>query len=259
MKNVYHSRLIAHRGGPNDTHPYPENTLYAFNTIANYIEIDIIRLKDGKWIVFHDDTLECVAELKPDDKIRTIPLTELTYDQISHIDIGKKVDEKFRDTRIPLLTEFLDLLKKNKHTAVIEIKSKDIAVAPELATLIKNNGFAHEKLFFICFDIGFIAALKKLLPVYPHYVVRGADPDVEKNISDALQANLQGLDVKYSETIDHDFVKKIHDAGLKLIVWNDPKNDNVECAKKLLEMGVDFVNTNKPEILLQDLCAHPVG
>jgi len=98
----------AHRGNSIE---FSENTLPAIENALNdpkynFIEFDIQYTKDGKIIVFHDDSL-----LRMQDKSEKI--SELTYQELSEISIY----------HIPLYDEVMDLIEKKKRVN-IEIKSQ---------------------------------------------------------------------------------------------------------------------------------------
>ena len=58
-----HNGLTAHRGNSGE---HPENTIPAFESGieigADWLELDIFRTKDGKIVVFHDQTTERVGD-----------------------------------------------------------------------------------------------------------------------------------------------------------------------------------------------------
>ena len=294
-------RLIAHRGAHgNADKKLPENSipalLAAFSEGLKRVELDIIRLKSGEFIVFHDETLERLGRFNPDiastltaKKFKAIckkPLTELTYDEVSQVDIGSydNFDIAYRGMTIPLLDDFLKNIRGGRGQLIVELKSDDVQTATALQVIInkavQQYHLREEQLVFISFDYALIAASKALLPNHKHLLLTTASPegdqeaksdadnplsytglyhriqseaDLDRCIFMAKMANLDGLDIEYSPTIDKKRVEKIHAAGLMVIVWNYPEHDTASCAAKLLDMGVDFINTNQPKQLLRAL------
>ena len=298
-------RLIAHRGAhnaaPGNTDKkLPENSipalLAAFSEGLKRVELDIIRLKSGEFIVFHDETLERLGRFNPEiastltaKKFNAIckkPLTELTYDDVSQVDIGSydNFDIEYRGMTVPLLDDFLKNIRGGRGQLIVELKSDDVRTATALQVTINKAMqqylLREEQLIFISFDYALIAASKALLPNHKHFLLTTASPegdqeaksdtdnplsytglyhriqseaDLDRCIFMVKTANLDGLDIEYSPKIDKKFVEKIHAAGLMVIVWNYPEHDNASCAKQLLEVGVDFINTNQPRQLLHAL------
>ena len=84
---------IAHRGGMG---LYPENTLLGFQASvrdhhADMLEMDLQITKDGKVLVFHDDTLERTTNGKG-------KVCDHTYHEISELDAGHwLIQESFQE------------------------------------------------------------------------------------------------------------------------------------------------------------------
>ena len=102
--------FIAHRG-VFDNETIPENSYPAFEKAVNEgygIELDVQLTKDGKLVIFHDDSLKRMCGVKK-------RLTDLTYAQLMEY---KLVDTSFT---APLLTDVLKLVN-GKVPLRIEIK-----------------------------------------------------------------------------------------------------------------------------------------
>ena len=105
--------LFAHRG---DNRNYTENTLDAFRSSmkAGYraIELDLVRLRDGNIVVFHDDDLERICGIK-----KTI--SEVVLDEFRNL--------------FPALLTFDDLVKNFSESAIeINLEIKDDAKTLEM-------------------------------------------------------------------------------------------------------------------------------
>ena len=101
MKEMIATRKYAHRGLFDNAGPAPENSMKAFEAAieAGYgIEMDIRLTKDGKVVVFHDDTLARVCGLK--QQVDAMTLAEL-----------KELKLLGTEERIPEFGEFLSLVK----------------------------------------------------------------------------------------------------------------------------------------------------
>jgi hypothetical protein len=109
-ENVLDGRLIAHRGLHDLREGEPENSLPAFKRAAEEglaIENDIHLTKDGRVVVFHDDTLDrmCGVAGKPEEKTLS-ELKELTL-----AGTGERIPTleeclEVVNGRVPLLVEF---------------------------------------------------------------------------------------------------------------------------------------------------------
>ena len=121
--------LIAHRGYHNIKNGIPENSMLAFKeAIKNdlIIELDVRILKDGKVVVFHDESLKRMTGI--DKKIEEINSSEL--EEIHLLETNQ---------RIPLLEEVLDLIN-GQVSVIIELKSenKDRKLEKETIRILKN-------------------------------------------------------------------------------------------------------------------------
>ncbi|MFV0442254.1 MAG: glycerophosphodiester phosphodiesterase family protein, partial [Planctomycetaceae bacterium] len=66
----------------------------------------------------------------------------------------------------------------------------------------------------------------------------------------AHEIKAQGVNVSYKGPIDQTFVDAVHNAGLKLYVWTV---DDLDVARRLTQLGVDGITTNKGAWLQQEL------
>jgi glycerophosphoryl diester phosphodiesterase len=56
-----------------------------------------------------------------------------------------------------------------------------------------------------------------------------------------------------SRVITKDWVERIHDNGLKVGIWSYGKHDTLEHARGYHDMGIDFLTTNMPGVVLKML------
>jgi len=99
--------ICAHRGAM-DTHP--ENTLAAFREAvrlgSHMIEIDVRMTKDNHLVILHDETVDRTTNGKG-------KISELTIDEVKHLDAGSWKSEEFAEERIPTLKEALAAMPQN--------------------------------------------------------------------------------------------------------------------------------------------------
>lgn len=97
-----HVEIVAHRGSSRFA---PENTLAAVRKAveqrADRVEVDVQLTKDGHVVLFHDSTLQRIAN-------RPERIKELDLAEIQEIDAGSWFDAKYNNEKIPTLSETLD-------------------------------------------------------------------------------------------------------------------------------------------------------
>lgn len=259
-------KIVGHRGASDDA---PENTLeslmLAWEQGAYAAECDIILTKDLKLVLMHDDSTRRTA-LNGVDLI----VEKTDWDQLQKLDVGKWKDEKWSGVKIPLLENVLRAIPDGKHL-FIEIKTGDAnsgadpRVIEHLPELIEKEKISPEKISFICFDHNFLNRLKKKLPDYRAFYLTTFEPqpgkwpdvrndqELEVYINEALRNGIDGLDMENSPAITKEWVKKIHDSGLKIAIWSYGKDDTLDNARRYHEIGIDFFTTNMPAVILKIL------
>ena len=110
----------AHRGASSYA---PENTLRAFyqglEMGANGIETDIQRTRDGKLVLFHDDTLERIVGTKGS-------ISDFTYDELARMDFGRFMGPAYANERIVTLEDFLRYFGNKGLHLSLEIKQAGV-------------------------------------------------------------------------------------------------------------------------------------
>ena len=229
-------RMTAHRGF---SALAPENTLPAFRLAGEYgfwgAECDTSPTADGVWVVMHDDTVDRTTN--GEGKVK-----DLTYDEIRAltIDDGSNV-ESYPDTKVPTLTEYLDVCKEYGLHPVIEIKTcADVADMDSLAALLSARE-DKDAFTIITFGAEHAARIKALMPQTPVYYLIGGDlsSDFDGAIQFCLDNGLDGIDFCWNW--DGEYVKAVQDAGLKTMVWTI---DDLETAERHYEWGVRDITTN---------------
>lgn len=237
------------------------------------------RTPDGKWIkdssapLIKDLTL---AEIKTYDVGRLRPYT--LYSR-------RYPDQKPSDgERIPTLGEVLSLLKcrtDGKSTLWIEIKTsperRDATQPPEkvveaVIKVLQERDFLSRTLF-LSFDWRALAHARKVAPqvptVYLSLVSRGLDnikpgkpgpspwtagidvDDFQGSIPKAVNAAGGKYWGPHYKSITLELVEEAHQSGIRVYPWTvDDRNDMI----RLMDMGVDGIITNRPDIFLS-LCS----
>lgn len=234
--------VLAHRGGSIES---SENTIesfeYSTSLGCNYIETDVQLSSDGKPYIFHDEDLNRLVGI---NKI----FNDLHSSEIDEIKL-------FNNHKIPLLEEVL--LKFPETCFQIDVKTDEVAL-PALKVIYDLEAqdrvciasFSSERLETvrnkypdICISMGPKEILKLLLASFGLY--RGTVP------GDCLQIPIYQYGIKL---VTKRFVNFVQSKDLKVIVWTINKPEKM---KKLIELEVDGIITDKPKALFDILKRNP--
>ena len=169
-------KIVAHRGGRVWA---PENTLAAFAKSVDLgidgIELDIHRCKTGELIVIHDEEVDRTTDGSGFVK-------DLSLDQLRSLSAGSKwapasqlrkltngltYSSQFKDEKLPLLSEVLNLVK-GRLTINIEIKNAPIdypGIEDDLIALLKTYQYP-DKIMVSSFDHDVVHRFHEKAPQY---------------------------------------------------------------------------------------------
>jgi glycerophosphoryl diester phosphodiesterase len=248
------TEIIGHRGASADA---PENTLSSFKLgyaqNADAVELDIFLTKDGKIVVIHDP-----------DTVRTAGVSnnvaECTFGELRQLDVGKFGQWKERgfSEKIPSLEEVLAVVPDGKRL-FIEIKC-GAEVLPELEQVLARAKKRPEQTVIIGFGLETMRLAKRKFPGLQVFWLVSNDPKtrkfppLEELITQANTANVDGLNLNSKFPMDAAFVRRVHEAGLKLYTWTV---DEAKVARAEAEAGVDGITTDRPGWLRQQLPGKP--
>ena len=235
--------VIAHRGAHNGI---PENSLAAYQEAidlgCDFVEIDVRTTKDGEFVSVHNTTIDAYVVGK---KGR---VNDFTLDQLRAMDIGIKVDEKWRDTKIPTFEEILKLCQ-GKIGIYLDLKE---AAPKALIPIINKYGMAATIVWYVSAkDHSSLIDIKTNCPeclIMP-------DPGSKKNIKSVMKAYAPKYMASDMGHISKSFVRQIQVHKVKVFVDDDedePEKWEQEW-QKLLKLGVDGIQTDQPEALIKFL------
>jgi glycerophosphoryl diester phosphodiesterase len=230
---------IAHRGGAMDA---PENTLEAFSAAValgyRYLETDVHVSADGELVAFHDDRLDRVTD-------RTGELASLRWDEIRRTPV---IGPDGTTGTICLLAELLEAFPDARFN--IDPKA-DAAVEPLIGVL--RAAGALERVCIGAFSDRRIARMRSALgtrlctSLGPRGVARLRAASFGAPLG-SLDAGCAQVPVRAGKVTltDRRFVDRAHQAGLQVHVWtiDDPTEMH-----RLLDLGVDGIMTDRPEVL----------
>jgi glycerophosphoryl diester phosphodiesterase len=239
-------RILGHRGA---SHDFPENTLEAFTGAmsqgADGVELDVMRCASGELVVCHDEWLDRLAGCH-------VEVASTPYSELKTLDIGSALG--FGPARLPLLADVFDALPAR---AIVNVELKcdvvdDRGLSVEVGALLTRRALGG-RAFVSSFNP---LCLVRLAQAYPG-LRRGflLDPDKPWRRQAWFWLPLA------ASTSVHPFrgqctperVNAWHARGYQVAAWTV---DDVEEARALRAMGVDWLITNEPGALRTQLGGH---
>jgi len=230
---------FAHRGGAGD---WPENSMEAFSQAVDlgyrYVETDAHVTADGVVIAFHDDHLDRVTD-------RTGLIAELPWSEVSLA----RIDGVAPIPRLQDLLQTWPNLRINidpKHDEVVEplgdLLQKLSALDRVCIGSFSDRRIEHFRERFgraVCTSMGPRSVAKLRASSFGLGRSRPAD--------NCVQVPTHAGKVPL---VDRRFVRRAHRLGLPVHVWTI---DDPEEMSRLLDLGVDGIMTDRPEVLKQVL------
>ena len=224
-------KMIAHRGLSGLE---CENTNAAFVAagLRSYygIETDVHITADGKFIIIHDDDLKRIAKMNR-------RVEDMTFDELRAVRLTDLDGVERGDLCLPSLDEYLRICKKYDKQAILELKNEmPKAKIWEIVEVVKKFGW-FENTTFISFHYENLLAVREKYPIAD---VQFLTDKVKEKLLERMIADK--IDADFAENcISKELVERLHTARRKVNVWTV---DEIKAAKKLKEMGVDFITTN---------------
>ena len=218
--------VIGHRGCAYE----PENTIRAIKKAidigVDIVEVDVHLSKDNELVVIHDERLDRTTNGKGLVK-------DFTLEELRQFDAGK-------GERLPTLQDVIDTCR-GKVQLLIELK----ALGSEIKVLkkLEENRFRDE-VYIISFWHQMIKHVRELDRDIKTGVLFVGHPVNASRLAKETGANALVLNYKF---ISKDLVRDAHKDNLKVFVWNV---DTEYETKEMLDLGVDGIGSNKPDIVL---------
>ncbi|MBI9094830.1 MAG: hypothetical protein JEY71_08120 [Sphaerochaeta sp.] len=255
-KDSHKVSVVAHRGGAALA---PENTLAAFALALEYdvdaVELDIHLSKDGSLMVIHDPMLLRLTG-KPG------AISDYTAEELAQFDVAstfKGGKHYFGVQNMPTLSEVITFVEETATRPIqyqIEVKVKDDGsryegIEQKLIDTLKEYAIL-DRTIAISFDFPTLGVLGKLEPNLQLGALISKDYLSSKGITgpETVAKNMQALNVEYVG-IKSDYLSQVlydqfrsHDLGVG--VWTVDDTINM---RKFSGMGVDFITTNRPDLL----------
>jgi len=234
--------IIAHRGA---SYLAPENTVASANLAwelgADAVEVDVYLSKDNRIMVIHDKNTKRTCSGKKNLNIEDSPSMLLR-----DLDAGIWKGEEFKGEKIPVLKEIIATVPEGK-TLFVEIKCGS-EILPALQRCVEKSGKA-EQIVFIAFGWKTILETQKEFPENKCYWLSASKSGLNKKMEQLSDKGLAGVNLNHS-IIDENIMELAKKNQLEVMSWtvDDPSE-----AKRLLELGVDGITTNRPRWLKEEM------
>ncbi len=252
----------------------PENTIPAFiraiDEGVTTLELDVVITKDKKVVLSHEPYMSSTICRTPEgndvskDEAKNHNIFQMTYDQVRTFDCGSRGNPRFPEQEKmklfkPLLTDLIDEVEAylnekglNKVKYNIELKSSEkgdniyhpgVKEFSDLVASLLKVKLPKERYTIQCFDFRILQYWNK---EYPEITLVAL---VEN--ANGLDRNLDRLgftpDVysPYHMLLSKKTIDKAHEKGMKVVPWTV---NNFDQMKKLVDMGVDGIITDYPNI-----------
>jgi glycerophosphoryl diester phosphodiesterase len=236
---------IAHRGA---SAVAPANTIAAFERAvtlgADGIEFDVHLSADGVPVVIHDFAVDATTD-------GSGHVSELSLAQLKQLDAGAYFDPAFTGERIPTLEEVLQAFG-DRLLLNIELKStskRDNGLERAVVALIEEHGLAS-RVLFSSFNPLSLRRAKKIAP----HILAGLlyAPDLPLYLSRAWLAPLAPHEARHPEhtIVDAHYMAWARRRGYRVNAWTVDDPDEM---RRLIDLGVDGIITNVPDVLRDTL------
>jgi glycerophosphoryl diester phosphodiesterase len=236
--------IWAHRGASAYA---PENTLEAFKLATDMksdgVELDVYLTPDGKLTVIHDSDIERTSN-------GVGKVTELSYDELKKYDFnyGAKFGDKYKNVKIPTLYDVYELLYPTGLTVNVELKASGSALIESVLKCEKDMKMTGRVIYSAFWHHNLTDILEAdkdafVAPLYSNNIVK---PWCYAESFGAKALHPHIADVYFIK----DYVKNAHDHNIRVHPWTVDDEVNID---KLIELGVDAIITNKPDLALERL------
>ena len=249
--------VIGHRGAAALA---PENTRAGFAAAADLgvsFELDVTLSEDGKLVVIHDDTLDRTTT-------GTGAVAETRWSDISPLDAGSWYGAQWASESVPTLP---DILGDFGHQVVIDVEIKSPPsgtsvrpVARAVVAAIQEAGLT-QRAFVTSFNPYVLEAVREadpsilrgqLVATFDDADLSGLQKVVLRNLwlNRKASADILAAEAAFLRERGPRYVRWMKQKGYRVLVWtvNDPSEMH-----EMVELGVDGIITDRPDLALQEL------
>ncbi len=203
------------------------------------IEMDIVRTRDDVAVIIHDATLDGTTNGQG-------AVGDFTLDEVQALDAGGWFSDAYAGVRIPTFTQFAALMAQHPDVEILlEFKGAwDVPHVQHIVDVVAEHNVSAQTILQ-SFNRKSIEAMLEVAPDARRGVL--IYEDFDGLVEQCVKAGIYTInpDVRYVLK-EPSFVRKVHDAGMKVQVWtaNDPQQ-----WEQLVELHVDGIITDSPDHL----------
>lgn len=229
--------VYAHRGASAYA---PENTKVAFEKAielkANGIELDLQKTKDGKIVIFHDDTID--NKSNGNGKI-----LDYTYQELLELDFGSWFDIKYKNQKIMLFEDFARNFLSRDLTFAIELKV--LGIEKETLEII-NKYKVHNNIYITSFMYNALENVRKIdSNVKLSWLIE--DRINKDNIEKLLKINGNQICPK-ANLVSKEDIEFANNNGVGVRLWGI---NNEEIMQKVYKLNIEGMTVNFPDKLTE--------
>jgi glycerophosphoryl diester phosphodiesterase len=248
----------------------PENTIDAFELgwkLRTYPEADVRTTKDGVLVAFHDPKLARVVPNAPAE-LKSKGVHELTFEEVSRLDVGSWAGKQFRDRRVPRLSEVFALMK-GKPERRLYLDIKDVKL-PQLAQAVKDAG-VQPQVVLAAPNPATLRQWKALVPESETLLwMSGSEPGIRLRLDPIRKSNFDGITQLQVHihpnrqqpgdpfTLSNRFLVDLgHELRSRNILFQAlPYTADAGVYAKLLDLGLASFATDHPETAWREIKAY---
>ncbi len=224
--------VVAHRGAHRGI---PENTLAAYRRAielgCDWIEVDVRTTRDGQLVSIHDATIDRYVTDGSTGRVESMTLQELR-----RLDIGSRIDPKWREERIPTLREIFEVCE-GKIGVYLDVKQASIEAIDEL---VREFRLQRDALWYVT-----ESRVERLSEIDPETWPM-PDPGPEKNLAGLLERREVAVVASSWKHFSPRFAESCHRNHAQVIV----DDEGPATWETLVVWGADGIQTDFPEELI---------
>lgn len=232
-------RIVGHRGVMALS---PENTLPSFQLAIDYeldgVETDVKMTKDGALVLIHDETVDRTTNGQG-------RVGDMTLEELKALDAGAYFAPQFKGVRIPLLSEFLELMQGQEMLLNIEIKDNSLDVLDKTIAMIDDHGLREHVVI-----TSFYPAITKAATDFHGMKSQGFLPHWYENqddFDDSVYDSMHSIGFHMNE-LEPDVVRAYEARGIEIWCWCPDTDEAVEQA---IACGAVLATVNDPRPALK--------
>lgn len=243
--------ILAHRGGAGLA---PENTLASFRNglslDADFVEMDANLTKDGVVVIIHDPTIDRTTDGK--GRVVDYALADLLKFNAAAVYANGTTERQV----IPTLAQVLDLVQPTKSRMEVEIKLDQLNNRyPGIEQKMVDTISSHQMMDRVQISSFSYEALKDLKKISPRTKTVAnitfdyfRANDVLQPAKTVEQMQSFGVDILSVDkgVLTLQLAQEAHKKNIAVEVWTVDRDDEMQ---KFVEMGVDGIITNRPDLL----------